>query len=182
MGPVGQRVRIAAWIGAAVLLLVPLAAMQFTDEVAWTLSDFAVFAILLAGTLAAFEFVLRRTADRFYRIAAGTALAAGFLLVWINGAVGIVGSESNPLNRVYAAVIAVALIGALLARFRPRGMAIAMRVAAAAQVTATGVALSRSLGPGSDVSVGAPVALTSIIVALWLVSAWLFARSATRSS
>ncbi len=42
------------------LLLIPLVAMQFTNEVNWTLSDFVVAAVLLLGTGLIFEFVMRK--------------------------------------------------------------------------------------------------------------------------
>jgi hypothetical protein len=38
----GSRRRIAAWATAAILLLLPLIAMPFTDEVNWDETDFAV--------------------------------------------------------------------------------------------------------------------------------------------
>jgi hypothetical protein len=38
----GSRWRIAAWATAAILLLLPLIAIQFTDEVNWDETDFAV--------------------------------------------------------------------------------------------------------------------------------------------
>jgi nitrate/nitrite transporter NarK len=42
------------------LLLIPLVAMQFTNEVNWTLSDFVVAAVLLLGTGLVCEFVMRK--------------------------------------------------------------------------------------------------------------------------
>ena len=42
----GNRWRIAAWSIAAGLLLLPLLAMQVTDQVDWNLADFAVADLL----------------------------------------------------------------------------------------------------------------------------------------
>ena len=42
------------------LLLIPLIAMQFTDQVNWSLSDFAVMGVLLISTGLICEFVLRK--------------------------------------------------------------------------------------------------------------------------
>lgn len=41
----------------------------------------------------------------------------------MNGAVGIVGSEDNPANLMYGGVLAVGIVGAVIARFRAEGMA-----------------------------------------------------------
>jgi thiazole synthase ThiGH ThiG subunit len=54
------------------------------------------------------------------------ALVAAMLLVWVNLAVGIIGSEDNPANIMYLGVHAVLILGALLALFRPQGMARAL--------------------------------------------------------
>lgn len=76
----------------ALLLLIPMIAMQFTDEVKWTISDFIVAGILLLGTGLAIEFVLRTIRSTQIRL-----LLCGFILfvlflVWAELAVGIFGS------------------------------------------------------------------------------------------
>jgi len=58
-----------------------------------------------------------------YRFAVGIALAAAFILVWLSLGVGIIGRDGDPANVMYFGVLAVGIIGALIARFRPRGMA-----------------------------------------------------------
>ena len=108
----GSYWRIAAWSAAALLLLLPLVAMQFTDEVNWTAADFVVFGAMLACAGGAFELAARMTRNTAYRAAVGVALAAAFLLVWTNGAVGIIGSEDNPANLMFGGVLAVGLVGA----------------------------------------------------------------------
>ena len=55
------------------------------------------------------------------------------MLVWINLAVGIIGSEDNPANLMYGGVLAVGVAGAVAARFRPGGMARALAATALAQ-------------------------------------------------
>ena len=76
----------------AVLLLVPLIAMQFTDEVNWTLSDFVAAGVLLLGTGLMCELVMRKVKKIKYRIAICVALLAVLLLIWLELAVGIFGS------------------------------------------------------------------------------------------
>ena len=47
-------------IFVAVILLIPLMAMQFTEEVNWELTDFIVAGVLLLGTGLVCEFVMRK--------------------------------------------------------------------------------------------------------------------------
>ncbi len=169
--------RTAAWTAAALLLLAPLVAMQFTDEVAWDPADFAVFGVMIVAAGVTFELAAKRTTDATYRSAAGYALAAAFLLVWVNGAVGIIGSEDNDANLMYFGVLAVGIVGTLIARFEPRAMSRALFATALAQVVVTVIALAAGLG--SPVSgPGEILFLNTFFVALWLTSAWLFEKAA----
>lgn len=117
----------------AFILLLPLVAMQFTDEVAWDLADFVAAGALLLGTGFTYELVARKRSNIAYRAGVGIALAAALLLVWANLAVGIIGSEDNPANLLYVGVLAFGLIGAVIARLEPRGMARALFATALAQ-------------------------------------------------
>ena len=76
----------------ALLLSVPLIAMQFTNEVNWSPFDFIVAGILLLGTGLLCEFVIRKVNSRNYRIAICGAVLVVLVLVWIEMAVGIFGS------------------------------------------------------------------------------------------
>lgn len=55
--------KVFVWIALAtgLILLVPFLAMQFTDEVAWTLSDFVIAGTLLFGTGLTYVLVARKT-------------------------------------------------------------------------------------------------------------------------
>ncbi len=176
----GSRWRIAAWAAAVLILLLPLTAMRFTDEVNWTVGDFVFAGILLFGTLGAYELAVKKRGDAAYRAAVGVALAAAFLLVWLTGAVGIIGSEDNPANLVYGGVLAIGITGALIARFEPRGMARAMFAAALAQVLVPAVALVTGWGITGPVWWWDTLGLTGFFVALWVGSAWLFREAAAR--
>jgi hypothetical protein len=81
--------KVIIWIALAtgLILLVPLLAMQFTDEVAWTLSDFVTAGALLFGTGLTFVLAARKT--RKYRAVIGIALAAALIYVWAELAVGV---------------------------------------------------------------------------------------------
>ncbi len=112
-----------------------------------------------------------------YRFAIGIALATAVILLWVNGAVGMIGSENNDANLMYFGVLAVGIIGAVTARFQPRGMALALFATALAQALVTAVALIGRLGyPASG-----PLeilGLNGFFIALWVVSSWLFRRAA----
>ena len=169
--------RVAAWSAGVLVLLVPLFAMQFGDEVAWTVGDFVFAGVLVLGVGLAFELTLRKTDDTPYRAAVGLALAATFLLVWMNAAVGIIGSAANDANMLYGGVIAVGVIGALLARFRPYGMARAMVGAALVQALVPWIAFLVHDPTSGPVAWGAVLGATVFFVALWLASAELFRRA-----
>ncbi len=79
-------------ITVALLLLIPLIAMQFTDEVNWTLSDFVVGGVLLLSTGLICEFVMRKINKIEHRIAICAALLVALFLIWVELAVGIFGT------------------------------------------------------------------------------------------
>lgn len=112
------------------------------------------------------------------RIAVGSALATALVLLWVIGAVGLIGVEGDPYDRVYGGVIGVGIIGAVIARFRPRGMARAMVAAACAQALVAVIALIIGKQHSPVSSVVEILGLNGFFVVLWLVSARLFIRAA----
>ncbi len=85
-----QNKRLATILASAsALLLIPLIAMNFTNEVNWKLIDFLVAAILLMGTGMALEFVLRKVKTRARRVVYAVILILALLLAWTELAVGI---------------------------------------------------------------------------------------------
>lgn len=164
---------------AAFLLLLPLLAMQVTDEVVWDPADFAIAGALLFGTGLTYKLVAKKMGDITYRVAIGVSLAAAFLLVWVNLAVGVIGKEGDPANLMYAGVLAVGIIGSIIARFQPRGMARALSMTAIAQALVAAIALIAGLGSPSS-GPGEILMLNGFFVALFVGSAWLFRRAARR--
>lgn len=170
--------RVIGWGAAAMLLLLPFFAMQFTDEVNWVLGDFVVFGVMLLSVGLAFELALRVTVSSSFRAAAAIALATAFFLIWINLAVGIIGNAANPVNMIFAGVLAVFVIGTAIARFRPQGMVRVMVATAFAQAAVAVIALLAGVGVAGPKWRIDLLMLTGLFVALWLGSAWLFRKAA----
>lgn len=171
MGRKGGMVgwRIAAWVGAGLILLLPLVAMQFNTEVQWTATDFVFAGIMLATLVGAFELVVRLSGNIAYRGAVVVAALTGFLLVWINLAVGIVGSEDNAINLIFFLPLLVGATGAFVSDFKAKGMARTLWAMAAIQaVTAV---IGFQTGEMADGAV-------AVFTAAWMLSAWLFGRAA----
>ena len=164
--------RIAGWGMAGLLLLIPAVAMRYTSEVQWTASDFVFATVMLGGTGLAIEATMRMRADWNYRLGGLGTLAAGFLLIWVNGAVGIVGDEGNPFNLLYLGVVVMVLGWGLATRFRASGMASATTVAAVLTglVGVAGAYVGRAEPPGP---VGI-LAINAVFVAVFAGAAWLF--------
>jgi hypothetical protein len=168
----GQGWRMAVWGGAAALMLAPAIASRVTDEVAWDAADFILFAAMLAAACGAWELAMRSTKSRTYAAAAIVATGAAMLLFLVNGAVGFLGDEGDPVNLIFFGVLTLAAGGAIVVRFRAEGMARTMAVTAGAQVAAG------ALGVAMVPDVRGFLLGTALFVPLWLLSSWLFARAA----
>lgn len=81
--------RLLLWSGAALLLLLPLVAMQFTPEVRWGAEDFFAAALLIGGAGALVELAIHRTRRGRMRVLLIAAVAAAFVLIWAELAVGV---------------------------------------------------------------------------------------------
>jgi len=79
-------------LSVVLILLVPLIAMQFTNEVNWELPDFVVAAALLLGTGLILEFVMRKVKNKENRTVLFIAIIVVLVLIWIELAVGIFGT------------------------------------------------------------------------------------------
>lgn len=167
-------------IGTAVLLI-PRVAMQFSDDIVWTFFDFVFAGILLFGIGLTFVLVIRKMKSIAYKAAFGIALAAIFLLIWINGAVGIIGDD-NPANLLYGAVIAVGIISSAFAKLKAREMTRAMIATAITQALVPIIALfiwnpeTTSWAPG----VLEVFVLNSFFVVMFIISALLFRHAAQK--
>lgn len=79
-------------ITVALILCVPLVAMQFSEGVQWGPFDFLVAGTLLLGTGLLGDLVMRKVKTRGSRIALCILLLIVLLLIWAELAVGIFGT------------------------------------------------------------------------------------------
>lgn len=160
--------RLLGWSVPVVLLLIPLLA-----GFPWTASDYVIMAVLLGGVGVLIELAVRASPSWAYRGGAALLVVTGFLLVWVNLAVGFLGNEDNPWNLLFLGVLAVAALGAVAGRFRARGMMRAALAAAAAQLGIALAALALGLGATGPAAVRETLAGVTF-TALWLGAAGLF--------
>lgn len=159
-----RRLHPILWAILAALLAIPL-----VGGAPWTGSDFAIGGALLAMLGLAVELGLNASGNMTYRLAAGLAAVTGFAIVWANLAVGFVGEPENPYNLLFAGVLAVAIGGVLVARFKAEGMRNAMAATAVAQIVAGVISM------GQDDAI---LLLTALFAGAWGLSALLFAKAA----
>lgn len=74
------------------LLLIPLIAMQFTKEVSWGIFDFIVMGGLLLSTVLLLKLILIKVKTIKNRLIICGVGVLVFLLVWVELAVGIIGT------------------------------------------------------------------------------------------
>ena len=113
------------------------------------------------------------TARTYFRLGLTLAVLTALFLFWAIGALGIIG-DGGRSDRVYLAVFATLVVGAGVARLRPRGMAYALVATAAAQVLVAVLALITGQQDTPGASVLEIVGLTALYAGLFCVSAWCF--------
>ena len=74
---------------AAVLLLIPLIAMQFTNDIQWNISDFLVAWGLLIAAGTTYVITTRKQEKRSSKILIGVGVLTLLVLVWAELAVGV---------------------------------------------------------------------------------------------
>lgn len=74
-------------LGTLAILMIPLVAMQFTDELSWSLSDFIMMGILLFSTGLLLDLVISKGGK--YKAIGAMAVVGLFLWIWTELAVGV---------------------------------------------------------------------------------------------
>lgn len=171
-----SRFRMALWAAAAFVLVLPLIAMQFTEEVDWSASDFIFAGVLIFGSLTAYEVAVRKPGDAVYRAGVGLGIAATFLLVWGNAAVYI---TDSPADTLYYGAAGVGIVGVVIALFRPGAGARALLAAVLALVVACAASLASDLVPNPYVSTVEVIGITTFYAALYGGAAYLLREAAS---
>lgn len=167
--------RILGWGTAALLILMPWLAMQFTPEVRWEANDFILATVVIGIIGALIELTILLTANRFSRAGGFVAILAGFLVFWSNLAVGMIGNEGNAVNLFFGLVLLIAIIGAWLSSLHRNVLPAAML---AAGTTQCAIGLLAGIW-GSDFKGGV---LTILLSTLWWISSLLFAIAAKQKA
>lgn len=112
----------------------------------------------------------------YHRLAIAVTLATVVFLVLAIGALGIIGAGGRP-DRIYATVLAVAVVGTVAARLQPRWMVWTLVATAFTQVVVTATALLAGLHHTEGASVVDILGVNALYVALFATAAWLFRRA-----
>ena len=85
-----MRIKILQMVG--LLLIIPLIAMQLTDEVEWSLFDFIIMGTLLLITGLMGEIIFKKVKRYKHRVILYIVVIIIFFLIWAELSVGIFGT------------------------------------------------------------------------------------------
>lgn len=160
--------RILGWGTVIAFVLAPLVAMQFTADVQWDETDFIIATVIFGIIGALVELTVLLTANPFTRAGGFLTILAGFMLLWANLSVGMIGDAGNPVNLLFGVVLLIAVAGAWLSILHRLILPTFML---AAGVTQFAIGLFAGI-LGSDFRGGM---LTILLATLWWLASLLFA-------
>jgi len=105
------------------LLVIPLVANFTVEGFNWNPGAFVFLWLVMVAIGVAYKLATHSAGNNAQRLATVIALGTGFLIFWGNLAVGFIGSDDNPVNLLYLAVLVLGAIGAVRVRFAAVGMA-----------------------------------------------------------
>lgn len=164
------------------ILVIPLLAMLFTDEVNWSPTDFALMGVLLFSAGLAFILITRSEGRLIQRAAFGLAIGITLLMCWVNLAVGLIGSGPNIANLLYIGVLAVEIIAAVRIRFRANDMERVMYYTALALGIVAIIALIGSVYGFVETSVIEIISVNAFFATLFVGAGMLFRYGAKQQS
>jgi protein-S-isoprenylcysteine O-methyltransferase Ste14 len=178
----GSGRRRSLWKGpalvAALIVSMLLLASRLIDDWHWHPGAFGVVGALIFTIGFVYELVTRNRDAFAYRAAVGMAFTAGFMLMWSSF---VQMADVTPFAALHFSVPMVGIIGAAVARLRPRGMALALSVTALAQaLVVAAVFILIALNPQATASappVWRGVFGNTFLIGMFLGSAWLFRKA-----
>lgn len=140
----------------------------------WDLIDYLVASVMVTGLVGGGILVFKMSPNWRYRLGTLIMLITGFLLVWINGAVGIIGSEDSTITRVLFAIPVIVVLRALWFRFSHQGMASSALMAAVLHGLVAITALISGAGAEGPIWPSDVILASVFFIVLWAGSAALF--------
>ncbi len=111
-----------------------------------------------------------------YKAAIAISVFGVLLLIWMSLGIGIIGEDENPKNIVYAGVVAIGVIGTILSRRKPAGMALTLFTMALAQAVIAIISILLKAGmpwsPPAEL-----LGLNGIFIVLFTAAGLLFHRA-----
>jgi len=158
------------------LLMVPAVASRLVEGWNWPAGAFVLVYVLFFATGLVYALVARRMDAWSYKLGVGVALAAAFAFGW--STMVQTADSGHPERLWYLSVLVVGIVGALLARLKPRGLA---RTLFAMAVTLALIALMLPSGAPPDFA--RRIALGhGVFVALFAASGLLFRHASLAGS
>ena len=180
MNNIKNAIRRKMWMVALstlFILMIPLTAMNFTDEVTWSLGDFLVMGSLILVSGTTYLGISSLSGTFAYKAGIGVTVLSLFLLIWTNLAVGIIGNEGNPFNLMFIAVFVLVFAGAWRSKFSAKGMSNTLFSAASLQAIIPVLAIAAG---GVDTGLASETlgmfVLNSILAAMFTIAGVLFRR------
>ena len=109
-----------------------------------------------------------------YRLAITGWIGSSLAIMFLMGAVGIVGIEGDPMDLLYVGMVGIGVGGAAASRFQPAGMSRAMAAAAASTALLAALALLGDRHQAEYSSVLEILGLNAMFAAMFGSCAWLF--------
>ena len=121
------------------------------------------------------------TARSRYLLGAGLALGTTLFLLFGIGALGIIGAGGRA-DLMYLAAVAIGLVGALVARFRASGMALALGATALATLVVGLIAIASGMSAREGASAIEILGLSAMYAVMFGTSALLFRSAAVTTA
>ena len=163
----------------AMILLIPLIAMDFTSEVNWNGLDFLVMAMMLMGAGLTYVFIANLSSSYAYKLGVAITMLTSFLLVWVLLAVGMIGASGHPANLLYGLVFITLGASAFSCKFTAQGLSKSLFRTAAAQFIVPFIAII-FWQPilMSEANLVRLLIFNSVFALLFAGAGWLFRKSA----